>query len=975
MNRIHLSAFKKPALRAMFVILCGSLVLGCSGKRSEQYQLQGDSYYRLNKFGEAEEAYRNAIKSNPENVRAKLGLGRCKIALHRPNEALLFFEETTLLDPQFELGHLETARLLANLGRSEEAIAAAQLFEEVNPELGGLVHTALLLNSGRQAEAQPIVTALRDRFPESTRIRTHIASVLLEGGDPEHAESELNSALEQQPSDSIGIRILLVDAHIEQGKIGAMIQELETNKNRNIEQEIILAYAFLRTDRQEEGAVMAQQALKDNPTSPWAPWASFVYGSYLAGIDKTEAASPYIQMANHELPWEAVIMHHSMSSRYASHSLPIDSRVLRDKSAGSTSGPSETKDWQSLWKQASLQRLLQGRQEFTSQDGDSLKETLVLAALISGDEELAKVLAKDLPADSPMRGYLTALLEGDGQSAIEVLEPWFNKGDAFEVLALNAVGFVTGSAGNRNQAIQILTNCVKRFPENGVSLFLVAKVFRSANMNRQSAQVTRGMIARFPESIDTHIMAVQALLDADMQDEARQSAQVMYALFPDSGEAALLTSRIYVQDKQLEEAARILQGCLNVHPEDLEVKLALASVLFRQRRIDEILPMLDGAVVTEKMAPAYAALEALSHSLKPNWKQVIDGVKAHDAASMSLETRFILFAAYVETGQKDEAAALLVQNGKEERLGGRIGAIISHALNSSSTPLYGGDALLAKVLSSDDAALADFVSGAAYQLAKFYDAAYMAFKRTDSALSVDNDLLLTLQFRNLSNSTRIEDVGKEALTLAEEHASSIRAWLECAAIELKYKDIEREEIALEQALELGTNNAGIFLLRGDFYSRQRDYDAALFEYRRALRIEPDNPVTNNNLAYYILLTGGDVNEALKAAELAARGLANNPNVLHTLGVAQLRSGDLEKSTKNLRAALSGMPSDPSLLLDYGQLLITLGDTEGGRRHIESALHTTQVFGLDFDRQKEAESLLKETATPKSSPGLNTSDRA
>ena len=103
MNGIHLSAFKKPALRAMFVILCGSLVLGCSGERSEQYQLQGDSYYRLNKFDEAEEAYQNAIDSNPENVRALLGLGRCRIALHKPNEALVLFEEATLIDPQFEL--------------------------------------------------------------------------------------------------------------------------------------------------------------------------------------------------------------------------------------------------------------------------------------------------------------------------------------------------------------------------------------------------------------------------------------------------------------------------------------------------------------------------------------------------------------------------------------------------------------------------------------------------------------------------------------------------------------------------------------------------------------------------------------------------------------------------------------------------------------------------------------------------------
>ena len=109
MNWYYYIAIRKLTSCTFLVLLCGFLILGCADMRSDQYQLQGDTYYRLNKFGDAQEAYQNAIENNPKNVFAKLGLGRCKVALQKPNEALSLFQETILLDPQFELGYLETA--------------------------------------------------------------------------------------------------------------------------------------------------------------------------------------------------------------------------------------------------------------------------------------------------------------------------------------------------------------------------------------------------------------------------------------------------------------------------------------------------------------------------------------------------------------------------------------------------------------------------------------------------------------------------------------------------------------------------------------------------------------------------------------------------------------------------------------------------------------------------------------------------
>ncbi len=96
------------------------------------------------------------------------------------------------------------------------------------------------------------------------------------------------------------------------------------------------------------------------------------------------------------------------------------------------------------------------------------------------------------------------------------------------------------------------------------------------------------------------------------------------------------------------------------------------------------------------------------------------------------------------------------------------------------------------------------------------------------------------------------------------------------------------------------------------------------------------------------------------APWAAEKLPRDPHVLHTLGVAQLRSGELEQSEVNLTNALQFRPGDPTLLLDYGQLLIKKGDTEAGRRQILSALNSARILSVEFEREAEAQQILEDS---------------
>lgn len=973
--------------RAMVVlaacVAAGLLLAGCGAKRGEQYRQQGDTYFRLEKYAEAEEAYRNATDIDSENMEAKLGLGRCMAVLGKSDEALICFADVIQRAPQLDLAYLEAANLLVQLGRFDEAVTCAKQLEQMNPEKGGILHASLMLRTGRDDEAVPALTAMRDAMPDSALVRAQLACALLAAGEPVQAEDELKIVLERQP-DSVGARFLLVEALDAQGKIGDVVAQREQYQSEGSDQVMAFAYALIRGDEthEEEGALLIQKALQQDPSSAWA---NLAFGLYLVQEGQPADAATPLRTAAHAMPWEPLVLRGMTAARTPLHASPAPAQPVRPESAGGDAATvaAATDTWQSLWRQAALARLLENRERFTASPGEHLPEKLVLAAHIRGDIELAKQLAAGLPADSPLHGFLQALESNDPKRAIDTLQPWNMAEDGagsvdasaseendLQLLAMNATGHVLAIAGARGQAVQLLSACSKRYPDNALSLLILAQIFRAANMPEFAAQTLKTLTAAFPENHEAHLLRFQILREAGMLEDARQAAEIMFALFPGSREATLAIASIYMDLKRSAHAERVVGGYLAKHPSDPEMQLTMAAILVRAGRVEEALKVLDAIASPGPMAPGITTLAALAHAALENWQGVIDTAAPADPQTMSLAARFILTAAYANQGNTDEAAAALLPSDRDEPFGGQAGGLILQALGHTTAGVTDKELALAGELAADPAVLVDFAAGVAYQLAKFHDKAYQAFSRVDAKLAEDSEYLLSLMFRSLPLATEVDDVAKEAQALAARHADNSATWLACAVILQQLEDVAAERIALDKAVEIGADNPMAYQQRGDFYARQDDLATAITQYRRVLELRPDDPIASNNLAYYLLLTNGDTNEALHAAQLAAQGLPYEPRILHTLGVAQLRVGDLEQSKKNLTMALERMPGNPSLLLDYGQLMIKQGEAEQGRRIIESALITANVLGLDFERKAEAENILADLTATATRPAVS-----
>lgn len=129
-----------------------------------------------------------------------------------------------------------------------------------------------------------------------------------------------------------------------------------------------------------------------------------------------------------------------------------------------------------------------------------------------------------------------------------------------------------------------------------------------------------------------------------------------------------------------------------------------------------------------------------------------------------------------------------------------------------------------------------------------------------------------------------------------------------------------------------------------------DYKSAESALRNILKQTPDNPIALNNLGYFLLQRGANVNEALGMIQKAVEIDPANPAYLHSLGLAFLKSGDIAKAEKNLTDAYKLNPSSISILELLGDLYQKQGKSEMAKEAWQRALKLS-YNGQDADRLK------------------------
>ncbi len=146
-----------------------------------------------------------------------------------------------------------------------------------------------------------------------------------------------------------------------------------------------------------------------------------------------------------------------------------------------------------------------------------------------------------------------------------------------------------------------------------------------------------------------------------------------------------------------------------------------------------------------------------------------------------------------------------------------------------------------------------------------------------------------------------------------------------------------------------------WFILGAIYERQKKYDQAEEQFRKALQINPHNAAVLNYYGYMLADRGIRLDEATTLIKRAVAEESANGAYLDSLGWAYYKQNRLAEAEEYMRKAVDHAGHDPTILDHYGDVEAKLGRSERAAELWEKALAQWQKsLPADYEADKVAE---------------------
>lgn len=195
------------------------------------------------------------------------------------------------------------------------------------------------------------------------------------------------------------------------------------------------------------------------------------------------------------------------------------------------------------------------------------------------------------------------------------------------------------------------------------------------------------------------------------------------------------------------------------------------------------------------------------------------------------------------------------------------------------------------------------------------------------------DMLAQLQIQNKKLDEAVATAQK-AMQLNPEDGEAVALY---TRLQVQRKQTASAIGTWEQWSKAHPNNAGVLAILGMLEESQGDKQKAEDYYKKALQIQPEQPVASNNLAYMMLENGGNADVALTLAQTARRGMPNSPNSADTLAWAYYYKGTYGFARDLLEDAVKADPNSASMQYHLGMVYSKMRDRTNAEVHLKKAI--------------------------------------
>jgi tetratricopeptide (TPR) repeat protein len=410
-----------------------------------------------------------------------------------------------------------------------------------------------------------------------------------------------------------------------------------------------------------------------------------------------------------------------------------------------------------------------------------------------------------------------------------------------------------------------------------------------------------------PKDAEARGLKASFLLDKGDVDTATTELQSVVTAAPDNFVARFNLGRAYFAKGDLEQARLQFEGALKLRPDYMPARLALTQLALRRGDPD-------------------VALKYAQETLKMN---------PNSGVSTLMEA-----AAYLRKGEYDEARALLDRilkanpNQADSLLELAVLDLMQRRYKDAEEPFR-------KAYTVDPSNLRGLLGLAEIHFQE---------NEPDKAVQVIS--------QEVKKQPQRADMKKE-LANAEFRAKQYdKAVADYLSILDRYKDAPLEQAdlynkigitysflgdyqkaidSLQKARQLAPTNINYISALAQVFDNAGKKQEALAGYRDAMKIDPNNAVILNNLAYLMTQTGGNLDEALTLANRAKQQLPNMTEVSDTIGWIYIKKNLSDNAIEIFRDLVSKSKENPTFHYHYGMALAQKGDKPRALQELKAAL--------------------------------------
>jgi tetratricopeptide (TPR) repeat protein len=541
--------------------------------------------------------------------------------------------------------------------------------------------------------------------------------------------------------------------------------------------------------------------------------------------------------------------------------------------------------------------------------------------------------------------------------------------------------------GRIREAVTAAQDQVTKNPDDIEAHTLLGKVYlRSLGdmQSPQSGQMLQLAIGEYeklallkPDDVETHLLLGQ--LYGLNHDSAKAEAQFKLAqgIDANSEEVALNMARLYSEQGDPKRAAEVLNAipvddrspriefalgasyeqlkknkdaiaayhrALDMDPDNLDTERGLANALLADQQLDEALKVLNAIVAAEPQdAQSQIHISEIQRQ-QGHYDLALKTLdKAKALAPESLELTYNEALIYDSLGRYDEAIGVLTKLVSDTA---RADGKYSDSEKTNRSYFLDRLALIYREENKTAEAIAaykqlmtlggDYVkSGYAGQVDAYRDAHQWKEATTvaaEAAKALPNDHSIQLTYAGQLADTGQVDQGvalaKAQLAATTGTPDERDTRLALATMYTRLKRWQDASSELDKAGALATKpdeKLYVYFLRGSLYDRQKLYDEAESEFRKALAIDPQNATILNYLGYMLADRGVRLPEALALIRKAVDLDPQNYAFLDSLGWVYFKSGEYALAEENLRKANERSNSDPTVHDHLGEVYEKTGN--------------------------------------------------